>query len=249
MTTQEKQFLNYCVDLKKQLIPYKTNLQKCRIGEPGDGGYVIAEIPGIKYDALYSYGSNDNIIFEKGFYEKYKVDSFVYDHTIDKITDKPDYLHFFKEGVSYEKTDDMDTMDNQIVKNNHQDCKNLFMQIDIEGHEWNVLASTDRLKQFSQIVVEFHMFARHPNIIKILEKINKDFVCVHIHGTNCPLNPWFDGNLPLCYEVTYVRRDLVEIIEKETESYPIKGLDFPSDYKRPDLKLDWWLNKGEYYDI
>jgi len=249
MTTQEKQFLNFCVDLKKQLIPYKTNLKKVRIGEAGDGGYVIAEIPNIKYDALYSYGSDDNIIFEKAFHEKYKVESFVYDHTIDKITDKPDYIHFFKEGVSHEKTNDMDTMDNQIVKNKHQDCKNLFAQIDIEGHEWNVFGNTNSLKQFAQIVVEFHMVVNDPRIVGILEKINKDFVCVHIHGNNCPLRPWFDGNLPSFYEVTYVRKDIVEILDKETETYPIKDLDFPNDHKRPDLKLDWWLNDGEYYDI
>ena len=58
---QHKTFLNSMIDIKKTFVPYKTNLNKIRIGGDEDGGYVISEIPDVKYDALYSYGSDDNI--------------------------------------------------------------------------------------------------------------------------------------------------------------------------------------------
>ena len=51
-------------------------------------------------------------LIEKSFYEKYKKESYVYDHTIDKITDKPDFIHFFKEGVSNIKTYNMYKINN-----------------------------------------------------------------------------------------------------------------------------------------
>ena len=209
MTSQEKQFLNFCIDFKKELIPYETNLEKVRIGEDGDGGYVICDIPSIKYDALYSYGSDDNISFEKSFYKKYKVDSFVYDHTINGITNKPDYINFFKQGVGPVPSIDLDTVNNHIQNNSHTRCKNLIMQMDIEGHEWGVLNSAD-LSQFAQIIIEYHMPSHaFSDMIDIIKKVNKSFTCVHIHGNNCLLQPWFDHNLPRCFEVSYVRNDLI----------------------------------------
>lgn len=74
--------------------------------------------------------------------------------------------------------------------------------------------------------------------------LNKKFVCVHVHANNSPIQPWVDSNFPRIFEVTYVRKDLVEFSEMETESYPIIGLDSPNDSNRVDLKLDYWLNSS-----
>ena len=42
-------------NLKKYVVPYKTNFNKIRIGGDGDGGYVICDgLP--EYDFLYSGG-------------------------------------------------------------------------------------------------------------------------------------------------------------------------------------------------
>ena len=132
MEFDPERFIKVCDKLRKYIVPHKTNLNKIRIGNKSDGGYVICEgLP--EYDALYSYGSDDQITFEKEFYNKYDKQSYVYDHTVDSITNKPDYLHFFKEGVSNHKTHNMDTVDNHVMRNGHINCKNLFAQIDIEG--------------------------------------------------------------------------------------------------------------------
>ena len=246
----EDTFLEVCINIKKQLIPHKTNFNKIRIGQKSDGGYVINDgLP--EYDALYSYGSDDNITFEKDFYTHFKKESFVYDHTIDGITDKPDYIHFFKEGVYSEKNDTMDTIDNHIIKNGHTDCKNLFAQIDIEGCEWIILNKDCKyIDNFSQIILEFHFHRDVYRVIKfaniyedVLKFMNEKFVCTHIHANNCPLQPWLDTNFPVVLEVTYVRKDLITHSEPDNQVYPIEGLDNPCAPGRPDLKLDYWFNK------
>jgi len=250
MDSLPEQFIKVCNKLRKYIIPHKTNLKKIRIGNESDGGYVVCEgLP--EYDALYSYGSDDQITFEKEFYKIYGKDSYVYDHTVDAITDKPDYLHFFKEGVSYQKTHDMDTIDNHIVKNDHIDCKNLFAQIDIEGSEWHILNSNFRMiNNFSQVVIEFHLpidFVQIVNMETIFDYVftfmNERFICTHIHANNSPVQPWLDTNFPRIFEVTYVRKDLVTNVEVEDKPYPIEGLDFTCAPGRADLKLDYWIKK------
>jgi hypothetical protein len=251
MTELEQSFLRFCADVKSILNPKEVPFKKTKIGGEGDGSYVICDIPDLKYDALYSYGSDDNIIFEKSFYDRYKVDSFVYDHTIDGITDKPDYVHFFKEGVWVEKTNDMNTIESHVIANKHQDSRNLFMQMDIEGCEWNVLSSPI-INKFSQIVVEFHlplvflennmqlMNLKYNTILNTLKNLDDKFYCVHIHGNNCLLQPWFDIELPRCMEITYLRKDLFNDEPPTIQrSFPTE-LDTPNDSKKPDMTLTWW---------
>jgi len=244
------QFHTEVINLKKTIAPHKTNLKKIRIGGNDDGGYVINEIPGVKYDALYSYGSNDCIIFEKAFYEKYGADSYTYDHTIPGLTEHPPYIHFFKEGVAggYNPMGPCNSIDNHISKNNHKDSKNLFMQIDVEGHEWESLYMCDRLDQFAQLIIECH-FSRNPfcstpiipipSMQAVFEKLNKNFVCTHVHGNNNEPCPWLDLNLPKVIEVSYVRKDLVEDYGVDMGTYPTE-LDFPNRSDFPDLPIDWW---------
>jgi hypothetical protein len=238
-------YIDICNRLKTYFKPYKTNLKKFRVGANGDGGYVIADLPG--YDALYSYGSEDQITFEKAFYEKYKKPCYVYDHTINGITDKPDYIHYFKEGVSDKKEQDLDTIDAHLERNGHLEKTNLLMQIDVEGAEWTSLPACKHLKNFSQIVVEFHLDGELSSYSKVIDDmynhLKDDFACIHVHGNNYPLVPWIDNNFPRVFEVTYVRRDLIDSIEPETESFPIKGLDFPNFKGRPDMHIDYYLDE------
>jgi len=242
MTEFEKNYLRVCEKLKKYVVPYKTNLKKIRIGDNSDGGYVVSELPG--YDALYSYGSNDQTGFERHFHDIYKKDCYVYDHTIDGITDKPDYIHFFKEGVSDTKTHVMDTIDHHIEKNGHTESKNLMGQIDIEGHEWTLFDDFKYIDNFSQLVIEFHLFfdiTRFEHIIdNVFKKLNEKFTCVHVHGTNTPLQPWIDGNFPRVFECSFVRNDLIDTKEIEPGVFPIVGLDYATDLSRRDLRLDYW---------
>ena len=246
----EKKYIDTCKLLKRLIVPYKTNLKKVRIGRYGDGGYVACQLEDNTYDALYSYGSNDNITFETSFYENYGTESYVYDHTIERITDKPDYVHFFREGVAPETTTSppMDTIDNHVIKNGHVNSKKLFAQIDVEGWEWYLFNENFKyLENFSQLIIEFHIFkdvTMYEDAIKrTFERLNDKFVCVHIHANNCLLQPWIDANFPKAFEVTYVRKDLVSDVTIEPNPLPDPELDASSDPTRPALVLDYWLNE------
>lgn len=241
-------FIKVCDKLRAYVRPQKTNLRKIRIGNARDGGYVVCEgLPA--YDALYSYGSDDQITFEKEFHGLYGTDAYVYDHTIDGITDRPPYIRFFKEGVSESKTPFTDTIDSHVRRNGHAACENLFAQIDIEGFEWSVLDERcETIGSFSQVVVEFHLPLDPMTVLRmehmfdaVFTFMNERFVCAHVHANNSPVQPWLDANFPRIFEVTYVRKDLATVTGPEDVAYPVPGLDFTCDPSRADLTLDYWL--------
>lgn len=251
----ELKFLDIMKNLTKLVVPHKTNLKKVRLGDKSDGGYVIAVLENDNYDALYSYGCDDNITFERAFHERYKKTCYVYD-PFKGITDKPDYIEFFDEGLYNRKGQDKDgrqfsTLDDHIERNGHTDSKNLFGQIDIEGSEWAVFSNDiNYLKNFSQLVVEFHIPREAEQIIQMEQFFNKTFgllnehfVCVHFHGNNAYLQPWADGYFPRAFEVTYVRRDLIKEMEIETQPCPVPDLDYACAQERRDLRIDYWLEK------
>ena len=260
MSEYELKFMSVAELLKTLIVPKKTNLKKILFGKEQDGGYVLADLP--DYDALYSYGCDDKIHFEQAYHERYGNTCYVYD-PFKGITDKPDYIQYFKEGLCAAKMDNMDTLNTHIEANGHQNCKNLLGQIDIEGSEWGVLqsdgtytgvltADSKYLLNFSQLIIEFHLpLVFDMANLQVFEKIfkevfgylNENFVCIHIHGNNCPLQPWMDGNFPRMFELTYVRKDLVETQEMETDPCPQKGLDFACAPDRAELRLDYWLKE------
>jgi hypothetical protein len=258
MTDFEKKFLDVARLIKRCVIPQKTNLKKFRLGEERDGGYVVAELENDSYDALYSYGCDDNITFENAFNKRYGKECYVYD-PFKGITNKPHFINYFEEGLAHENFYDaggkkFGTIDTHIEQNGHTESSNLMAQIDVEGSEWNVFASSIKyLKNFSQLLIEFHMpimgdqFIRMEPFIKyVFETLNEHFVCVHFHGNNAPLQPWLDGYFPRMFEVTYVRKDLIKEHSIETESCPMEGLDYACATDRPDIRVDYWLNKKLY---
>lgn len=237
--------MEYIERIEGLLVPHNTNHEKIRVGsQVGDGGYIISDIPEYRYSALYSYGCDDATTFENSFYEMYNTESYVYDHTVNGITNKPEYVHFFKQGVasSANKDGTLDTMDNHIKSNNHKDMDNLFLQMDIEGSEWEVIlnASDKTLLQFSQMCIEFHMWGPPSNLpffAKVFEKIDKNFICTHIHGNNYCIDRY--NEIPKVLEISYIRRDLVEEYTIDKRNYPTE-MDRVNNKMFKDLRLGWW---------
>lgn len=231
-------------DLKKQIFPYKCPYKKVRIGNEGDGGYVVADIP---CDVCYSYGSNDEISFEVGMYEKFGTKSFVYDHTINKITNKPDYITFKKEGVADSKTVDCNTIDNHMKENN-SGSERKILKMDVEGHEWKSLFSSNRLKEFDQLVIEFHFTFLSEMQIELFKKLSKDFKMIHLHANPFDFNPYVDIEFPKFLEITFLRNDLFkEVPEVDTTStFPDPNLDPVYTKDIPELK--WWKRTYESLD-
>ena len=58
-----------------ELRVYKSEFPKERIGKNNDGGYVICNIPNIKYDVLISGGISNDTTFEDQFLNKFSINS------------------------------------------------------------------------------------------------------------------------------------------------------------------------------
>lgn len=237
MDENHKIFFEFMRKLKKFFVPYKYK-KKVRIGEGGDGGYVIADIP---CEYCYSYGCDDNILFEKGLYENYGTHSYTYDHTIQGITNKPDYITFKREGIAFMKTHDCDTLESHVSGHDHSSKK--ILKMDVEFAEWAVFHSTkiEILEKFDQIVVEFHFYMLEDSMLEVMEKLTSKFKIIHMHANPYPINPYIDIEFPKVIEVTFLRDDLFtdDELEVDMESvFPDPDLDPVYPIQFPELK--WW---------
>ena len=64
------------------LTVYKSPFPKLRIGKDYDGGYIICDIPDIKYDILIAGGVADDISFEEHLCNKYDLKCIAFDGTV-----------------------------------------------------------------------------------------------------------------------------------------------------------------------
>lgn len=231
--------------IRKELTPFKIPLQKLRLGRNNDGGYIVFNKNLNNLDGIYSYGINDDVSFDLDFTKYISKKIHMYDHTIDSLPQNHQSFIFIKEAGS---------ADNIIrhIQTTNNSSNNLFLKMDIEGCEWDILDKLDEkiLNRFQQLVIEFHNIQflqneyfgnfniTHEIILRVFKKLNQYFYLGHIHGNNC------GGikDLPNTIECTYIRKDLLDIIpEIEDIPYPISNLDYPNNPEDSDYILDWWL--------
>jgi len=163
------------------LTVYNSPFKKIRLGKENDGGYLIADIPDIKYDLLLSGGVNDDSSFEEMFLDKYKnIECYAFDGTIIKSPSTHPKFNFIKKNIG--------PNENATTTNLHEflnSYKNIFLKMDIEGHEieWLESVSEKQLNNISQIAIEFHnpYSSKEDNIFN---KLNKTHYLIHAHGNN-----------------------------------------------------------------
>lgn len=135
------------------------------------------------------------------------------------------------------------------------DTSDLLLQIDVEGHEWELLAEpgvAETLKEFSQISIELHdildehLYSHVPpeTKLKALQTLNKHFVLTHVHGNNWsgndsrndPSNPMKSYSVPQALEALYVRRG--QVTEHECLTDPaVWAEDEPNAANRADIDI------------
>lgn len=209
-----------------------------RRGRDQDGGYVILDA--LKPECpIYSLGVGWEVSFDLELAELGHP-IFQYDHTVDgPPIDHPNF-HFRKQAI--------DTGEGSLKKilqrNRHFFNHDLFLNMDIEGHEFEVIPSTPQatLDRFSQIVIEIHWLTKisddqyYARVIETLQTLRRSHEVIHVHANN-----WgYFGNLggvglPDSFELTLVKRSLhsFECCEKD---FPTE-LDRPCNPDRPDYPL------------
>ncbi len=214
---------------------------KIRLGNNGDGGYVIADLVNPNYDCYLSCGVSNEESFSRDFINKYnmnEMNSFAFDASIEKYpTEYTNKITWYKKFIGDVNDNNYTTMEDIIDKYN-----NIFMKMDIEAGEypWFSYISSDKLDKMKQIVLEIH-WLDNPEFIErariLLEKINKTHYLIHIHGNNHNL---VYNNIPIVLEATYLHKSLFNSIPPlNTISLPIVNLDYPCNSSSLDIKLNY----------
>lgn len=207
---------------------YSYNL--LRIGSLYDGGYLVESNSLYKSECLLSFGISTNWDFEKDFLNKNKIDLIAFDGSINetfwenqklealKKIKRLSFAKYFKNYLIKKRFYQFfnnknfipkyisNTLDNSISFEealNFTKKKNIFLKIDIEGSEYEII---DKIayyqKKFVGIVIEFHKCGQ--NLEKISDFINKiDLELSHIHANN---NDYSDENgVPETIEISFSR--------------------------------------------
>lgn len=143
--TNVKKFLN---EIKIYDCP---DLTKIRIGNQHDGGYIALKEICAKTPIVYSFGIGDDIGFELDFAKRYPQAKFkLFDPTIDKLPLEHPRFEFFKQDIGQGKGEPFKNV-----------IENSLLKMDIEYNEWEPLLAidTEMLRQFNQILIEFHIIS------------------------------------------------------------------------------------------
>ena len=138
----------------------------------------------------------------------------------------------------------MKTLPELLQENGHSKEQSMVLKIDIEGAEWAVLRDLeeDTLRQFSQIVFEFHDLVRIEKeeiICQAMEKLNRTHQLIHLHANNYGTYLQMGGAvLPELLEGTYLLRGEYRF-EECGERLP-STLDAPNCVYLPDIFLGAW---------
>lgn len=171
---------------------------------------------GLNGATVYNLGINQEVSWDIDMVTR-GCHIYQYDHTIDAPPFEHPNVHFSKLGIASANSDDgvFKTVAHILDKNGHTENRDLVLNMDIEGDEWNILSHIEEstLEQFSQIVIEFHDLLKVwslPHLEKVvaaLAKLNKAHQVIHVHANNFGHVGLFGGIvLYESIEVTYVRK-------------------------------------------
>ena len=232
--------------------PVKTKYKLIRVGETNDGGYLLPDILNqIKF--CLSAGVGNTCLFEKQLEEK-NIISYLNDYSIPKPPNELKISFFEKKFInSYnsEKTLNVNSWINRLIKDNNLEIYNSILKIDTEGAEYEILPSLDEnfLKEFKILVIEFHNleFLGNEIILQLMssikKKILKYFLPIHIHANNSSkLHNIYNLKVPSAIEVTYLNKKLIDTYSPINE-IPNK-LDSKNVIKNQEIKLPiYWYKK------
>lgn len=220
--------------------PFEVQCPKVRYGPPRDGGYVILD-RNFGEKGILGYGVDKDVTFENDLTAKYGIPGWVFDHTITDVPATGPGVTYVPEGITGgEEAAPLFNLATHVERFIGP-TGDYMLKMDVEGAEWEVLRTAD-LSRVTQLILELHNLESFPE--EVIEKVNKSFVLVHVHGNNCHNQPWYWKDrwhrVPRYLECTWVRKDLVECIGPSKEKYPT-ALDVKNREDVPELEpLDFW---------
>jgi hypothetical protein len=238
---------------------YDLPITKGRLGNEGDGGYVVAMEHLALANNLYSFGIGDDVGFELDFLRLFpRAKAHLFDPTIQKLPQDHERFNFERTGI------DKHYLYGGLPWGIELDS---ILKIDVEWAEWEALLEMpfNRL-QFSQIIIEFHILHLEsrsgltPYFTGLYQSMtnrqneklfhlygdamvwmNNWYRCFHAHINNSlPMVNVGGHTFPPLLEMTFLRKDLAGTdITPSAGPFPIPGLDFPNKKDRPDV-VNWF---------
>lgn len=203
-------------ELIKSIRPQETNAHLVRLGGVGDGGYLVPnDLENL--EACFSPGVGGRSTFEIDCAEL-GMKIFMADGSVNKPFLKDLPFNFIKKFIGGKKSKDFITLEDWISAAQIEENRDLLLQMDIEGYEYEVLKATSvgTLKKFRIIIIEFHMLTSigfpyyYQRTKNALEKLLLNHTCVHIHTNNaCGKEKIFDIEVPGVAEFTFLRNDRI----------------------------------------
>lgn len=241
-------------DLLHRLRPKSISSNLVRIGGTEDGGYLLPEkqLPGIEY--VISPGVGDSVQFELDMLKRFGTKSILIDGSVKENVNWPPEFMFLPYFLGARNNANFLSLE-EIIEKNNLFGKNLLLQMDIEGSEYEVLMRTNRktLMAFSLIVIELHdlnLWIRNELFLRFflpaIENLLLDFVPVHFHPNDAGgVTQVYGIDIPKTVEITLVRREEVELVggfatiphdlDRKNSSGP--GIHMPFDLISRELSL------------
>ena len=169
---------------------------------------------------------------------------FMADASVDGPCVKIDNSEFIKKFIGAFNSEIFITMDNWIKNSNISEDKDLILQMDIEGYEYETIysISNELMNRFRFIIIEFHAldmlfnstyFERFKNVFN---KLLETHYIVHIHPNNCcDIVKYKDIEIPPVMEFTFVKKERFKKIDFVIK-YPHQ-LDVDCTTKKPTMIL------------
>lgn len=220
----------------KQLKPYNCGRSLVRYGKDNDGGYIVAEYKG--YSCFLSCGIGNDLSFEVDFMNHcFVYDAHAFDGTSMFIEENQTGIVYHRINIGTDNTDTTTNMHEYLKK-----YSDVFLKMDIEGHEraWLDATPDELLLNISQLVIEFHGLDIS---LPYIERLNKMFTLVHVHGNNYGGVVEHDGKqYPNVFECTFVNNSLIHCLSLYVGDLPC-AIDQPNNQKLPDIDLNFLLDE------
>lgn len=216
----------------KEFTTYDCGLTKKRFGKDNDGGYVIAD--GLQYDCFLSCGIGNDLSFETDFLHGHNVPvAHIFDNTA-FFMEAEIGAEFHRLNIAAVNCQGYTNLQNYLEK-----YANVFIKMDIEGHEfeWLKTLQVKHLLSIRQIVIELHEFEKAVECVKIL---NQTHALIHIHGNNYGGVTEFEDGIvfPNVVECTFVRG--ADFRELSLNKSPMPSeIDLPNNPNKHDYNLNF----------
>ena len=211
-----------------------------RFGAANDGGYIGIETK--ETPILLSGGAGKNIDFEIELAQK-GIKVHLYDPTIKRLPKEHANIFHFCRALSVpgnQKFKSFSTLAQAISTLNSDENKPLWLKIDIEGSEIELLSyDLNTLPKFQQIFVEFHDTYQiidpiyRDRFMSILRKLDENFNLISIVSNNWKgITNYGCSFLPETFEATFIsKRVQVELCEE----YEYNRLRNANNPRRPSI--------------